>query len=341
VIQLVLRHSDVALIRFTHSPIHELVGSIMTLNDRRRHLMHRRWIAWAEPRVCRQSLELLTAVTPHGKYIPDFITPILDTPIHDPRPADLDEAMDRIVATDPARIRDELDHMVEMNEHLSALPLAAKDLYEDPERYVPRLIDEMLVYWRLVVEPVWDRVFALCADDVGYRMQQVADGGIERVLNTVSSQVSYHDDVITVDKRYECRHDLTGSGLMMMPCAFAWPNTTVACCHSDRACITYPPRGLGLAWEDRDDSTSDALGALVGRTRALMLDALALPLTTTHLAEKLGLSAAAVSQHLQVLKAAALVTSRRHGRLVLYQRTGAATVLIEASRSRRLAESGG
>jgi hypothetical protein len=64
VIQLVLRHSDVALIRFTHSPIHELVGSIMTLNDRRRHLMHRRWIAWAEPRVRRQSLELLTAVTP-------------------------------------------------------------------------------------------------------------------------------------------------------------------------------------------------------------------------------------------------------------------------------------
>jgi DNA-binding transcriptional ArsR family regulator len=341
VIKLVLRHSDVALIRFTHSPVHELVGSIMTLNDRRRQLMHRRWIAWAQPRICQQPLDMLTAITPAGKYIPDFITPIPDSPINDSRPADLGEGLDRILATDPAQVRDELDHMVEMNEHLTALPPAARDLYEDPERNLPRLVDEMLVYWRLVVEPVWDRLFALCADDVGYRMQQVADGGIERVLNSVSGQVSYHDDVITVDKRYECRHDLTGAGLMMMPCVFVWPNTTVACCHSVRACITYPPRGLGLAWEERDETTSDALGALVGRTRALMLDALSLPMTTTHLAEKLGLSPAAVSQHLQVLKGAALVTSRRHGRLVLYQRTGAATVLIEASRSRRLAESGG
>ncbi len=340
-IELVLRHSDVALIRFTHSPIHELVGSFMTLNDHRRQLMHRRWIAWAGPRVCRQSLDLLTAITPPGKYIPDFITPIPDTPINDARPADLDEAMDRIAATEPAQVRNELDHMVEMNERLTAMPPAVLDLYDDPERHLPRLVDEMLVYWRLAVEPVWDRVFALCADDVGYRMQQIADGGIERVLNSVSPQVSYHDDVITVDKRYQCRHDLIGTGLMMMPCAFGWPNTTVACCHSNQACITYPPRGLGLAWEERDETTSDALAGLVGRTRAVMLDALALPMTTTHLAEKLGLSAAAVSQHLQVLKAAALVTSRRQGRLVLYQRTGAATVLIEASRSRRMAESGG
>ena len=273
-IELVLKHSDVALIRFTYSPVHELVGSIMTLNDRRRQLMHRRWIAWAEPRVRRQSLEMLTAVTPPGKYIPDFITPIPDRAINDSRPADLDEAMDRIAATHPAQVRDELDHMVEMNEGLSALPPAAQCLYDDPERHLPRLVDEMLEYWRLAVQPVWDRVFALCADDVGYRMQQVADGGIERVLNSVSSQVSYRDDVIKVDKRYECRHDLTGDGLMMMPCVFVWPNTTVACCHSTQACITYPPRGLGLAWEERDETTSDALGALVGRTRSLMLDAL-------------------------------------------------------------------
>jgi DNA-binding transcriptional ArsR family regulator len=168
-------------------------------------------------------------------------------------------------------------------------------------------------------------------------MQQVADGGIGRVLNSVSPEVSYHDDVVVVHKRYACRHDLTGTGLLMMPSVFVWPIVTVSCCHSIRACIAYPPRGLGLAWEERDEATSDALGALVGRTRAMMLDELALPMTTTHLAAELGISAAAVSQHLQVLKAAALVTSRRQGRLVLYQRTGAATILVEASRAKRLA----
>lgn len=336
-IELVLRHSDVALIRFTHSSVHELVGSIMTLHDRRRQLMHRRWIAWAHPRLSRQPLDLLTALTPPGRYIPDFLTPIPDTTINDSRPGDLDEALDRIAATDPAQVRSELDHMVEMSERSAVLPAVLRDLHQDPARHLPRLVDEMRAYWRVVVEPVWDRVFALCADDVGFRMQQVADGGIGRVLNGVSPQVSYRDDVVAVDKRYECRHDLTGTGLIMMPSAFVWPIVTVACCHTVQACITYPPRGLGLAWEERDEAISDALAALVGRTRALILDELVLPMTTTRLAAELGLSPAAVSQHLQVLRAAALVTSRRQGRLVLYQRTGAATVLVEASRGKRLA----
>src|SRR5258705_10110606 len=99
--ELVRRQADVALISFPPSPVHELVGSIITLNDRRRQLMHRRWIGWAQPRLSRQPLALLTAVTPSGAYIPDFVTPIPDAPINDSRPSDIDEAFDRIAATDP------------------------------------------------------------------------------------------------------------------------------------------------------------------------------------------------------------------------------------------------
>jgi DNA-binding transcriptional ArsR family regulator len=46
------------------------------------------------------------------------------------------------------------------------------------------------------------------------------------------------------------------------------------------------------------------------------------------LAGQLGLSPAAVSEHLKVLKDTTLVTARRSGRLVLYQRTAAATALL-------------
>jgi DNA-binding transcriptional ArsR family regulator len=53
-------------------------------------------------------------------------------------------------------------------------------------------------------------------------------------------------------------------------------------------------------------------------------------MTTTQLAEQLGLSPAAVSQHLKILNNAALVTARRHGRTVLYQRTQAVTALLTA-----------
>ena len=52
------------------------------------------------------------------------------------------------------------------------------------------------------------------------------------------------------------------------------------------------------------------------------------PRTTTQLAAELGLSQAAVSQHLKILHNTALVTAQRRGRMVLYQRTPAATTLL-------------
>jgi DNA-binding transcriptional ArsR family regulator len=73
--------------------------------------------------------------------------------------------------------------------------------------------------------------------------------------------------------------------------------------------------------------------ALVGRTRAALLTILGLPRTTTQLASQLALSPPAVSQHLKVLKDAGLVTGRRRGRMVLYQRTAAATGLLKAIQS--------
>jgi DNA-binding transcriptional ArsR family regulator len=82
-------------------------------------------------------------------------------------------------------------------------------------------------------------------------------------------------------------------------------------------------------WEDTMAEQPDPLSALVGRTRASLLAILAVP-GTTQLAERLELSPAAVSQHLKILKDAALVSAHRRGRMVLYQRTPAATTLLEA-----------
>jgi len=52
-----------------------------------------------------------------------------------------------------------------------------------------------------------------------------------------------------------------------------------------------------------------------------VLSALGAPLSTTELARSLGLSAASVSQHLAVLRAAGLVNGHRVGRVVLYMRS--------------------
>jgi len=59
--------------------------------------------------------------------------------------------------------------------------------------------------------------------------------------------------------------------------------------------LTYGARGAGDVW--RALRPDRRLAALVGRSRARLLDHLDLPATTTGLAVTLGLSAPAVSRH--------------------------------------------
>jgi DNA-binding transcriptional ArsR family regulator len=84
---------------------------------------------------------------------------------------------------------------------------------------------------------------------------------------------------------------------------------------------------VATLWE-RTEPASDALVALVGRTRALMLNALARPATTADLAARLDVTPGAISQHLGVLRGAGLVATSRDGRVVLHLRTERAEALL-------------
>jgi hypothetical protein len=50
-IELVLAHADLARVRFAHSPIHELVASLLVLQDPSRRLMYDGWLSSVEPRL--------------------------------------------------------------------------------------------------------------------------------------------------------------------------------------------------------------------------------------------------------------------------------------------------
>ena len=84
-------------------------------------------------------------------------------------------------------------------------------------------------------------------------------------------------------------------------------------------------------WEDRQDTTESPLADLVGRTRAAIVSHLDLPMSTTHLAHQLGVSAPTLSVHLSILRNAGVVDSRRDGRAVLYYRTSLGNQLLTAS----------
>jgi DNA-binding transcriptional ArsR family regulator len=325
-IEMVLAHSDLARVRFAHSPIAELVTSLRVLQDPGRQLMYGRWLSTVRPQLDGLGLELLTALAPTGRYLPAFLFPPPTQPW-----GVLSEELAQVAASPPAMVRAELDKVREGR----PLPAVLGPLYDDPAGQLPAVAAELHRYWQAAVEPVWPRLRGLCAADLAYRMERFAGGGLARVLGDLHPELAIDGDRLRVDKPHHCSHrfDLAGSGVVLVPCAFTWPSLIVDCCGVDQPVLIYSPRGVAELWEDTMAEQPDPLSALVGRTRATLLAALALPTSTAQLAAQLELSPAAVSQHLKILKDTALVTGHRRGRMVLYQRTPTATALLEAVRS--------
>ena len=325
-IEITLAHSDLARVRFAHSPVWELVASLRVLQDPARQLMYGRWLAAARGRLEGLRLELLFALAPTGRYLPEFLFPPPTQPW-----SDLAVELKQIAASPPAMVRTELDTVWDGQR----LPAVLAPLYDDPAGQLPAVVAELARYWRAAVEPVWERVRGLCAADLAHRMEQFADGGLARVLANLHPDLAFADELLQVYKPHHCSHrfDGAGSGIVLVPCAFAWPSLSVDCCAVEQPVLIYPPRGVAELWQDTQAEQADPLAALVGRTRATLLATLALPRTTTQLAAQLGLSPPAVSEHLKILKDTALVSAQRRGRMVLYQRTAAATALLDSIQS--------
>jgi DNA-binding transcriptional ArsR family regulator len=325
-IEIVLAHTDLARVRFAHPPIHELVASLRVLHDPSREHMYRKWLSGVRGQLGGLRLDLLTALAPTGRYLPDFLLP----PPTEPWGV-LPEALDAVAATPPAAVRADLEKLCEGRPP----PAVLRPLYEDPAKHLPIVVQELDRYWQVAVQPVWQRLRALSTADLAHRMEQFASGGLARVLGNLHPEIAFARDRLQIDKPHHGHHrfDLAGTGIVLVPCGFTWPTLAVDCRGVDQPVLVYPPRGVAELWEESPAERPDPLAALVGRTRATLLATLGLPRTTTQLAAQLDLSPPAVSQHLKILKGTALVTARRRGRMVLYQRTAAATALLAAIRS--------
>ncbi|MDX3645452.1 winged helix-turn-helix domain-containing protein, partial [Streptomyces sp. MB09-02B] len=75
------------------------------------------------------------------------------------------------------------------------------------------------------------------------------------------------------------------------------------------------------------------LGSLLGENRARVLVLLGSPMSTTQLCALTGQGLGSVGRHLKVLLDAGLVRRGRAGRSVLYARTAAGEVLLQAGRA--------
>ena len=278
------------------------------------------WIESVRGRLGDLDLLPLLALQPVDSYAPDFITPPPDSPL----PSIADE-LDRIRSTPPAQVRKELA-ILERHQGGRLHPVL-EPLRTNPRRGLAKLVDAMAAYWERAIAPSWPRILALLSADLRYRATQLMERGPQGLLNEINPGVRLEGDWLQVDQNWQGSVELDGRGLLLVPAVFISRVWTIIDVEPWQPTLIYPARGVALLWQT-EQHTPPELEALIGKTRAQILQALDAPRSTTELAAMLGQTAGGISQHLKVLAGSHLVASEREGRVVLYARTERADTLL-------------
>jgi hypothetical protein len=181
-----------------------------------------------------------------------------------------------------------------------------------------RLVAALRGYFDVVLAPMWPALAAQVAVDRYERSQALLAGGYDSLFAGLRPLLRWRPPVLELDgPASPAEFELNGQGLLLMPSVFGavgpfppagdWPSMLVYRISADGP------------WTPRHPGT--ALAALLGRTRAAVLLAVAAGCTTTELSRRVGVSLASASQHAAVLRGAGLVTTRRERSSVLHSLT--------------------
>jgi DNA-binding MarR family transcriptional regulator len=322
---LVFGRDDPARVRFAISPLWETMAALRVLLESQRRRYHLPWLDSVRPDLEQLDLWPLLALSPHRGWTPDFLSPAPAGPA-----TNIADQLQQVRGTAPERIAREVKRSLTQRSG-EAVPEAAWRLLDDPTATRAMLADLLERCWQLLIAPHWPRLRDLLQADILYRTQMLGDYGLERVLGELHPGARWTSHTLTIDAPGTERHQLAGTGLLLMPSVFAWPGLTVITDPPAQPALVYPARGIAELWQPAHTLHSEALGRLLGRTRAALLESLAEPASTHILARRHELAPSTVSEHLAALHNARLVTRRRHRHAVLYQQTPLGTALANGS----------
>ncbi|RJQ83428.1 ArsR family transcriptional regulator [Pseudonocardiaceae bacterium YIM PH 21723] len=188
-------------------------------------------------------------------------------------------------------------------------------------------------YFRLALESHWATICDQLAADRGQRTSAMVNGGVEGLLTSFQPNARWKAPVLEVDR--PCQRDvtLTGQGLLLVP-SFFHRQVSLFQYGPDTPSVLVYPVSTGWDWVRTTalDEPDKHLAALLGRTRAAVLRAIADGGSTGELAKRLGISVATASEHAGVLREAGLVVSNRHGKRVLHSLTELGGRILPAGR---------
>lgn len=239
----------------------------------------------------------------------DLIPPTGTGPLFlDPVSQDLDEGMDLVLSTPASYARSELAR--------TSRPTAWTRNLARRDREAWRILEDALrVAYEAIIAREQRRIRASFDADLAWRRMVMAEQGVGAALAGLYPGSGWTGSTLEIDVPGDSDYAPAGRGLTLMPSAF-WTGRPLVGTYPDGSILLLYPALTPLPLVDAE--AGDALGALLGRTRASILELVTESRTTTELAAKTGVSVASASAHAKTLRGAGLVTSRRTGKAVTH-----------------------
>ncbi|MGW1406735.1 DUF5937 family protein [Streptomyces sp. NPDC002403] len=320
---------DVAKVRFSMSPLGETVYSFRTLASPSRRSQHQPWVDDILGRLKGVDLRLLRAVIPATGYVPDFLTP---APAGSP--GDVESELEAVRATEPAHFVDEVAWMLGDTGTPAGWRREAASLHrkmlDEPEKAIEQITQLLRVYWKLALEPYWQRLYGGLVSDVRSRMRLMENAGAASVFSALNERIGWRDDRLSVRSAYQFEETLGGQGIVLVPSVFCGPEV-LTMLPPLQPMIVYPRPGAADIWHHDGQDRHSSLAALLGGVRASVLEALLMPASTGELAAQVDVTPGAISQHVSVLRGCDLVTSHRSGQRVIHSLTETGEALVRGA----------
>jgi DNA-binding transcriptional ArsR family regulator len=320
---------DLSATRFAISPIGETVAALSTLTDPGRHGLHLPWVRWAQPRLdgIRPELaELDLLMNSRIGRLPSFIIPPPDTSL-----PTVETELDMVRRMPAKDVRASLGRLFPRRRPGSFVD----DLYADPRRHLRTVVGQLRRVHEALIAPHWPRIAATLDADVVHRSRIAAESGMAAMISGLHERINWSDGDLLVGIEPVARPEVTvipgRGGLVILPSVFVWPYVWTRSHTPTFTTLRYPARGIGALWEHPQFGPAPvpALDRLLGKPRAHLLQLLRSPTTPSELADRLGVTRGAISQHLTVLREAGLVAREQRGRTALYLRTTLGAHLVD------------
>ncbi|MFB8207588.1 MULTISPECIES: helix-turn-helix transcriptional regulator [unclassified Streptomyces] len=316
---------DLARVRVAPGPdfLWEISNSVQTLQRRDGEREFGAWRRWVRPRLSG-SPRLLSRLLPPRGYSPDFLTPTTGDR------ESLQASVDVLLSTPRPRLRAELARLATP----ARLPGWLGELAGGDADALRELGGALRTYQREALAPHWRRVHADIDADRALRLRSLLEGGTEGLLAGLGPQFRWRAPVLEVAYPVDQDLRLRGRGLVLQPSFFCWPTPATLADGELPPVLVYPihrtPDWCVSARGARPAPGSGPLGPLLGHTRAGVLRATRTGCSTLEAARLLGVTHPAVSQHLNVLREAGLVTTVRRGGRSFHVATAEGRALLAA-----------